>query len=66
MSWEFYDDADPVRVLPGMAENIIRILVPDDHAELWGFHDILLEDMANEIVPTASAADMSDLRRLWH
>ena len=48
---EFYDDAEPVRVLPGMAENIIRILVPDDRVEPLGFHDILLEDMATEISP---------------
>ena len=41
----FYDEAELVRVLPGMAENIIRILIPDDCAEPRGFHDNLLEDI---------------------
>ena len=47
----FYADAEPVWVLPSMAENIIRVLVPDDRAEPQVFHDILLEDMTTEIVP---------------
>ena len=48
---ESYDNAEPVRVLPGMAENIIRILIPEDRVEPWGLHDILLKDMATEISP---------------
>ena len=39
----FYGDDEPLWVLPGMAENIIRILVPDDRAEPRGFHDILCD-----------------------
>ena len=69
MSWDlrpFYGHVEPEWVLPGMAENIIRILVPEDHTEPRGFHDVLLENMTTKIVPAASAGDMSDLRRLWH
>ena len=29
----FYDNADLVRVLPGRAKNIVRVLVPDARAE---------------------------------
>ena len=60
----FHDDGALVRVLPGMTENIIQILVLDDRAEPRGFHDILLEDMTTENVPAALAGDMSDLRKL--
>ena len=62
----FYINAEPVRVLPGMAENIMRILVSDDSAEPRGFRNILLEDMTSKNVPAASAGDMSELRQLWH
>ena len=59
-----YADAEPVRVLPSMAENIIQVLVPDDHVEPQGFHDILLDNMTTEIVPATSSRDMSGLRTL--
>ena len=61
----FYADAEPLRVLPGMAENIIRVFIPDNLAEPRGFQDILLEDMTTEIVPAISAGDMNDLRTVW-
>ena len=38
----FYDDAEPTLVLPGMAKNIIQILVPDDRAEPRGFCNVRL------------------------
>ena len=53
----FYDEAEPVRVLPGNVENIVRVLVPDARAEPRGVHDILLEDRVTEIAPAVSTAD---------
>ena len=32
--------------LPGRAQNSVRVLITDDKAAPWGFHDITLEDMA--------------------
>ena len=61
----FYDDAEPVRVLPGRAENIVRVLVPDARAEPRGCHHILLENLMTEIAPAVSTADLCELRQLW-
>ena len=36
------DDAEPVRVLPGRTQNSVRVLIPDDRAAPWGFHDVTL------------------------
>ena len=41
----FYDDAEPVRVLPSRAENVVRVLVLDTRVEPRGFHIISLEDI---------------------
>ena len=46
-----YDDAEPVRVLPCRAENVVRVLVPDARPEPRGFHDISLEDLTNRVWP---------------
>ena len=52
-------------MLSGRAENIVRVLIPDDCAEPQGFHDILLEDMTTEIVLATLSQDMSSLRTMW-
>ena len=61
----FYDDAELVRVLPGRAENVVRVLVPDARAEPRGFHNILLEDRTTEFGPAVLTADLCELRQLW-
>ena len=32
-------------VLPGRAQNSVRVLIPDDRVAPWGFHDATLVDM---------------------
>ena len=61
----FYDDAEPVRVLPGSAQNSVRVLVPDARAKHQGFHDVTLQDITIVTGPAVSTAEMCDLRRLW-
>ena len=61
----FYDDAEPVQVLPGRADNVVRVLGPDARAEPRGFHDISLEDLTTEFGPAVLTADLCELRRLW-
>ena len=60
-----YGDAEPVRVLPGRAQNSVRVLVPDARAKPQGFHDVTLQDMTNVTGPAVSTAERCDLRRLW-
>ena len=62
----FYDDAEPVRVLPSRAVKVVRVLVPDARAEPRGFHDISLGDRTTEFGPTVSTADLCELQQLWH
>ena len=57
----FYANTELVRVLPGMAEKIILVLVLDDRVEPRRFHDILLEDMTTEIVTATSSRDMNNV-----
>ena len=47
----FYNDTEPVRVLPGRAENVVRVLVPDARAEPRGFQDNSQEDQTTEFGP---------------
>ena len=43
-----FDSRDPVaRVLPGDFANTNRVLVPDATATPIGFHDVMLENLAN-------------------
>ena len=60
-----YEDVKPTRVLPGKAQNSVRVLVPDARAKPRGFHDVTLVDMTNVSGPAVSMADMSHLRRQW-
>ena len=39
------NDAGPTWVLPGRPQNSVRVLIPDDRAAPWGFHDATLVDM---------------------
>ena len=57
-----YDDAKPIRVLPGRARNSVRVLVPDARAKPRGFHDVTLLDMTKVTSPAVSTADMCDLQ----
>ena len=52
----FHEEAALVRVLPGASKNIVRVLVPDDRTALQGFHDLLIEDLADMKVLPASVA----------
>ena len=61
----FYDDAKPVRVLPGRTQNSVRVPVPDARAKPQGFHDVTLQDMTNVPGPAVSTSEMCDLWRLW-
>ena len=40
--------ADVVWVLPGRAQNSIRVLIPVDRAASLGFHDVMLDDQTSE------------------
>ena len=60
-----YPNAESTRVLPGRAQNIVRVLVPDARAMPQGFHDITLVDMTGPTGPTVSMGEMSNLRRQW-
>ena len=53
------------RVLPGRAQNRVRVLIPDDRMVPWGFHDVTLVDMAGATGPCVSKEDLSSLRRQW-
>ena len=59
----FYDDAKPVRVLPGTAKNSVRVLVPDSRPQ--GFLDVVLQDVTIVAGLAVSMTKMCDLRRLW-
>ena len=61
----FYNDAEPVWVLPSRAENNVGVLFPDARAEPRGFHNISLEDMTTEFGPAVSTADLCELWQLW-
>ena len=61
-----YEDAKPTRVLPGRAQNSVRVLIPDARAKPCGFHDMMLVDMPDVSGPAVSTADMSHLRQQWH
>ena len=58
----FYDDAESVWVLPGRAQNSVRVLVPDARVQAQGFHDMKLQDMTNVTGPAVSTVEMCDLR----
>ena len=60
-----YPDAKSTRVLPGRAQNSVRMLVLDARATPRGFHDVTLVDMTGETGPTVSMGEMSKLRRQW-
>ena len=57
--------AEPTRVLPGRAQNSVRVLIPDDRAAPWGFHDVIFVDMAGATGLSISNEDLSALRRQW-
>ena len=59
------NDAEPTRVLPGRAQNSVRVLIPDDRAAPWGFNDATLVDMAGATGPSVSKDELSSLRRQW-
>ena len=58
-----YEDAELTRVLPGRAQNSVRVLVPDARSKPRGFHDVTLVtvDMTNVSSPAVLMADMSHL-----
>ena len=61
----FNEEAVLVRVLPGASPNIVRILIPDDRTEPWGFHDLLIEDLTATKVRPVYAGDLTELRQHW-
>ena len=48
------DGAEPTRVIPGRAQSSVRVLIPDNRAAPWGFHDVTLENMAGATGPSVS------------
>ena len=59
------EEAALVRVLPSVSPNIVLVLVSDDCAKPWGFHNLLIEDMSDTIVRPTSAGDLTALRQHW-
>ena len=59
------DNAEPARVLPGRAQNSVQVLIPDNRAAPWGFHDVTIVDMATEARPPVSKEELSTLRQQW-
>ena len=59
------NDAEPTQVLPGRAQNStsVWVLIPDDRAAPWGFHDVTLVDMAGATGPSVSREELSALRQ---
>ena len=55
-------DAELVRVLPGRAQNSVRVLIPDAKVVTSGFHDANLVDMAAATGPAISVGDLGLLR----
>ena len=64
--YAFNEEAALVQVVPSASPNIVRVLVPDDHAEPRGFHDLLIEYLTARFdrgkVRPASAVE---LRQHW-
>ena len=60
-----YEDAKLTWVLPGRAQNSVRVLAPDTRVKPRGFHDVTLVDMTNVSGPAVSTVDMSHLRQQW-
>ena len=58
-------NAEPTLVLPGRAQNSVRVLIPDDRAAPWGFHDATLVDMTGATGPSVSKEELSTLWRQW-
>ena len=56
-----YTNAKPTRVLPGRAQNSVRVLIPNARVTPLGFHDVTLVDMTGETGPTVSMGEMSNL-----
>ena len=55
-----YGNAEPIRVLPGRAQNSGCVLIPEARATPRGFHDAMLVDMSSVSGPTVSMGEMSD------
>ena len=51
-------DAELVRVLPGRAQDSIRVLIPDANVGASGLHDVIIEDMADVAGPPVSVGDL--------
>ena len=59
------NDPEPTQVQPGRAQNSVWVLIPDDRAAPWGFHDATLVDMAGVAGPSVSKEELSALRWQW-
>ena len=54
------DGVELIRVLlGGGGGDSVRVLIPDDRAAPWGFHDVTLVDMAGATGPSVSKEDLS-------
>ena len=56
-----YENAEATKVLPGRAQNSVRVLVPDTRAMPRGFHDVTLVDFTRATGPTVSMGEMGNL-----
>ena len=61
----WHPDAAPVRLLLGRTEGSVSVLIPDKKELDWGFHDVTLLDMANELEPVMPLGDLGLLRLQW-
>ena len=54
-----------VKVMSGKDSQCVRVLIPDEIVGYQGFHDVLLNDMADADVPYVAVSDLSALRYEW-
>ena len=53
-----------VKVMSVPDSQCIRVLTPDDHVNI-GFHEILLHDKGEEVLPFVAMSELDYLRRIW-
>ena len=54
-----------VKVMSGKDSQCVRVLIPDENVGYQGFHDVLLNDMADADAPYVAVSELSALRQEW-
>ena len=58
-------EAAVVKVMLRKDNRCVRVLIPDENVGHQGFHDVLLNDMADADAPYVAVSDLSALRQDW-